>query len=139
MVFKIWLKHINMKIIFKHDRVLKRSSLRHQSWRKLPARAPPEFHHLLVWRDGVLGYRTQIAFQEVPNIHTGCVVLDQEHSRSGRGPAQAGDRTAAGAVLPLQEGALGRQLVQADAPVRTAGLGGRGGRELDHSSFLLFH
>lgn len=67
--------------------------------------------HLLVWRDELLGYRTQIAFQEVPNINTGSVILDQEHGWSREGPLQACDGVATGAVAPLHERVLGRQLV----------------------------
>lgn len=72
---------------------------------------------LLVRRDQLFGHRTQIAFQEVPNINAGSVILGQKHSRSGQGPAQARDGAAIGATVPLQERALAGQLMQPDASV----------------------
>lgn len=70
-----------------------------------------------VWGDALFGYRTQIAFQQIPDINTGRVILGQKHSRSGQGPVEAYDRVAIGAAVPLKERALGGQLVQPEASV----------------------
>lgn len=64
-----------------------------------------------VWGDELFGYRTQITFQQIPDINTGRVILGQKHGRSGQGPVEAYDRVAVGAAVPLKERALGRQLV----------------------------
>lgn len=85
------------------------------------ARVPSD---LPVWRDELLGNGAQVVLQQVPDINAGSLVLDEKHSRPGWGPLQAGDGVALGAVAPLQEGLLRRQLVQPDAPVTAAGLGG---------------
>lgn len=73
--------------------------------------------HKPVWRDGLLSHRTQVILKKVPDIDPGRIILDQEHSRPGRGPLQASDRVATGAAVPLHERPLGRQLVQSDASI----------------------
>lgn len=97
-----------------------------EGWR--PARSL----NLPVWRDGLLGYGTQVALQEVPDVDAGSVVLDEKHRWPGRGPLQAGDGVARGAEAPLQHRPLGRQLVEPDAPVAAAGL--RAGNQVTAAS-----
>ena len=90
--------------------------------------SPWAFPDSPVWTDGLPGHRPQIALQEVPHVHAGCIILHQKHSRPRQGPLQASDGAAAGAAVPLQERARCRQLMQPDAAVRTAGLGRQGKR-----------
>lgn len=85
----------------------------------------------------MLGDGAQIAFQQVPDVNAGSLVLDEKHSRPGWGPLQAGDGVAPGAVAPLQERPLGRQLVQPDAPVAAAGLGRDSGSHFSVAGELL--
>lgn len=40
----------------------------------------------LIWRDGLLGHRTQVILKKIPNIDPRCIILDQEHSRPCRRP-----------------------------------------------------
>lgn len=78
--------------------------------------------YLPVRGDGLPGHGTQITLEEVPDVNPGCFILDQEHSRPGWGPMQAGDSTAVGAAVPLCQGVLGGQLVEPDAAIGAASL-----------------
>lgn len=80
-----------------------------------------------IWGDAVLGHRAQVALEKVPDVKAGSVVPDEEGRGPGRGPLQAGDRPALGAVVPLQERLLACQPVKPDASVAAAGLRRGGG------------
>lgn len=81
-------------------------------------RFPHDSHsHKLIWRDGLLGHRTQVILKKIPDIDPRRIVLDQEHCRPCWGPLQTSNSMATGAVVPLHDGPLRRQLVQPDASI----------------------